>query len=163
MICIFISTIQIAIDTPLIDPQSTLPKILFYVDLVTTILFAVEAVIKIVSYGFVLNGTNSYLRSWQNFLDFFIAVISVLSLFSTSGNLSIFKVLRGLKVVRPLRLISRNKGLVIAIQALIQGIPAIANVTIVSMLFFVIFGIVGVTFFKGTYFDCSIGHIDFET
>jgi len=107
-------------DTPIIDPESVLAQVLFYVDISTSAIFVIEAIIKIISYGFMMNGSSSYLRSWQNFVDFIIVVVSLVSLFANNkSNFSIFKIMRGLKVVRPLRLISRNKGLVIAIQALI--------------------------------------------
>ena len=37
--------------------------------------------------------------------------------------------------------------------------PNIANVTIISLLFFLIFGIIGVNYFKGTYYDCYTSHL----
>lgn len=38
-----------------------------------------------------------------------------------------------------------------------MAVPSIGNVIIVSALFFVIFGIVGVNYFKGTFFSCRFG------
>lgn len=32
---------------------------------------------KIIAYGFIINGKESYLRSFWNILDFFIVVVSV--------------------------------------------------------------------------------------
>lgn len=59
------------------------------------------------------------------------------------------KVFRVIRVLRPLRLISRNKGLKIAIESLIHAIPQFFNMVIVSFIFFLLFGIIGVNFFKG--------------
>jgi hypothetical protein len=42
----------------------------------------------------------------------------------------------------------------IAIQALFKAIPSIFNVVVVSLLFFIIFGIIGINYFKGTFFSC---------
>ena len=70
------------------------------------------------------------------------------------SNFKILKVFRMMRVLRPLRVIARNQGLKIAIDALILAIPNIINVTIISLLFFLIFGIIAVNYFKGTYFYC---------
>ena len=60
------------------------------------------------------------------------------------------------RVLRPLRLVSRNKILKIALHALLKAIPSIFNVVIVSILFFLVFGIIGVNFFKGTFYSCTL-------
>ena len=54
-----------------------------------------------------------------------------------------------MRVLRPLRLISRNEGLKIAINSLIMSIPKIFNLMIVCIIFFLLFGIFGVNYFKG--------------
>jgi len=62
-----------------------------------------------------------------------------------------------MRVLRPLRIISRNKLLKIAIQALYKALPSIFNVIVVSLFFFIIFGIIGINYFKGAFYECSIG------
>ena len=37
--------------------------------------------------------------------------------------------------------------------------PNIANVTIISLLFFLIFGIIGVNYFKGTFYECTFNEL----
>ena len=93
-------------------------------------------------------------------LDFVIIVFSILSLTPLIGNLQIIKIFR---VARPLRLISRNKGLKVAVKALAQAIPSIANVTIITLLFFVIFGIIAISFFKGKFFVCNTAGVNTAT
>ena len=44
----------------------------------------------------------------------------------------------------------------IIVNALLQSIPAMGNVTIVCALFVLIFAIMGVDFFKGLFASCSI-------
>jgi hypothetical protein len=88
-------------------------------------------------------------------MDFLIIVLSVISLaFEGNSQFKIVKIFRLIRVMRPLRLISRNKMLKIAIHALGMAIPSIFNVIIVSMLFFIIFGIIGVNYFKGAFYYC---------
>jgi len=79
----------------------------------------------------------------------------VASLTVTNVDLNIFKILRLLRVLRPIRVISKNEGLKISIQSLIMAVPSIGNVVIISFLFFLIFGIVGVNYFKGELYYCS--------
>lgn len=64
-----------------------------------------------------------------------------------------------LRVLRPLRMISRNPGLRIAVQSLINAIPDIGNVLVVSLLFILLFAILGTNFYKGTFFSCHTENI----
>ncbi len=79
--------------------------VLFYIDIVTTSVFSFEAMLKILTFGFTLNGKTSYLRNPWNMLDFSVVILSIISLTPLPSSLKIFKVLR---VVRPLRIIGRN-------------------------------------------------------
>ena len=139
---------------------------------------------KIISYGFLINGPNSYLRtgwnilgiynhiiSW-NILDFVIVNMALVSIFidDDGGNLKNFKILRTLRVLRPLRLISRNegyfliifvlynniKGLKLVINSLFLSIPNIFNLIFVCVIFFILFGIIAVNSFKGPFYSNKI-------
>ena len=155
LILIIISSVLLAMESPLKDPDSSFVATLFYADIVMSIAFAIEALLKLISYGVLFNGEESYLKSMYNCLDFFIVCISILSLSLSGANLGFFKILRLLRILRPLRVISRNEGLKIALSALFMALPNIANVSIVSGLFFLIFGIIGVFYFNGLYFTCN--------
>jgi hypothetical protein len=80
MVIIVVSSIQIAISSPLNDPEGTLQKILDYIDIATTIIFTMEGFIKIISVGFYWCGDTSYMRTTWNILDFFIMIFSLISL-----------------------------------------------------------------------------------
>jgi len=64
-----------------------------------------------------------------------------------------------LRVVRPLRVISRNQGLRIAVLSLLNSILGIFHVFTISILFFLLFGIFGINYFKGTFFKCHQDNI----
>ena len=147
-------SILLALDNPLNDPKSILVTFMDKSDIAFTLVFGLEALGKIICLGLLFNGPGSYLRNGWNIIDSTVVVLSVISLSIEGGKLKIFKVFRLLKVLRPLRVISRNKGLKIGIQALFMAIPSILNVIMVSSLFFVIFGIIGINFFKGAFFSC---------
>lgn len=154
MLLILISSILLALDNPLNDPDSYLMEFLKDADIILTIFFFIESILKIISYGMLFNGKHSYLRNGWNIIDFAVVIVSIISLSISGNKLKIVKILRLLRVLRPLRVISRNKGLKIGIQALFMAIPAILNVIVVSTVFFLIFGIIGVNYFKGAFFSC---------
>ena len=157
LLLIAISSILLALDNPLNSPSSFLISFLKISDIVLTSFFTLEAVLKIISVGFLFNGPNSYLKNGWNVIDFLVVLISIISMMITSAKLKIFKIFRLMRVLRPLRVISRNKGLKIGIQALIMAIPSLFNVMIISLMFFMIYGIIGVNYFKGTFFNCEFG------
>jgi len=76
---IFVSSILLAIETPLDDPDSSKAKTLRVLDGVMTGIFLIEVCLKVYNYGLILNGPNSYLRSLSNILDFVIVVTSVIN------------------------------------------------------------------------------------
>lgn len=134
---------------PLLDPNSDYLKTLSKIDLGTTIIFIAECLMKIVTFGFLFNGKNSYLRKPWNVLDFIIVILSIISQSSLSND---FKVI---KVLRILRLISRHQGLKVAVRALYYALPNILNVTVIMLIFFLIFGVIGVSQFKGKFYFCA--------
>ncbi len=77
LILIIFSTLTMTVDNPLNDPNGQLSNILDYIDIVVTTLFTIETSLKIIVYGLLLNGKNSYLRNSWNIMDFFIVIFSV--------------------------------------------------------------------------------------
>jgi len=88
-------------------------------------------------------------------LDFMIVLTSLISLMVPSSGISFFKVIRMARLLRPIRVVSKNDGLKISIQALIVSVPAILNLLVIVFLFMLIFGIIGVNIFKGMYNYCD--------
>ena len=133
LVLIIISSILLALDNPLNDPDGEMSRILRILDIVMTALFTIECLIKIIVSGFMINGRRSYMRNGWNVLDFGIVLVSLLSLAlgDTIGGLRMFKTLRTLRVLRPLRLISRNKNMKLAIDCLARSIPSIGNVLLI--------------------------------
>lgn len=107
IVAIFISTINLSIDSPLNDPASTLSLVTWSIDIAMTAVFTLEAVIKIVVLGFVFNGGRSYLRSGWSIIDFLTVVTSLVSYIGSSdeSGLSFFKIFRVVRFLRPLRII----------------------------------------------------------
>ena len=74
-----------------------------------------------------------------------LALISI----PTDYDLEKWKIIRVLRVLRPLRLISKNEGLKLAINSFLLSFPSIGNLLVVCSLFYLLFGILGVSIFKG--------------
>jgi hypothetical protein len=105
---VVINTLLLAIDNPLDDPLSIKQKVLTILDYVTTALFSLEAAIKIILFGFIFNGSPSYIRLPWNALDFVVIAVSIVSYFPLGANLQFYKAMRMLRILRPLRMIQRN-------------------------------------------------------
>ncbi|KAG2787764.1 Sodium channel protein [Phytophthora cactorum] len=155
---IVVSSIALAVDNPLADPNSGLATFLKGLDKAFAIVFAIEMVIKIVAMGLILH-KGAYLRNGWNIIDCVIVVSSIIMLVAESSgkgtNLKSLRSLRGLRTFRPLRMISRRPGLKLVVNALFEAIPEVINVLFVCMLFFLIFSIVAVNYLKGTFNACS--------
>jgi len=82
-----------------------------YLNTAMTFVFIIEAIIKIIVYGFLFNGDSSYLRNLWNVMDFLIVIFSVLGLFPFYGDAEFIKIMRLLRVLRPLSMVSRNPGM----------------------------------------------------
>ena len=117
-VLIVVSSIQLTLENPLLDPRGWESTYLRHVDIGITFLFTFEVVVKVVSYGLVQNGEQSYLKSAWNRLDFAIVIVSIISLampVEASESLTTFKVIRMARLLRPIRVISRNEGLRVSI------------------------------------------------
>jgi len=87
MIAVVISSIALAFESPLSDPKGSLNFYLKLLDKVITAIFCFEVVVKVISFGFLCNGADSYIRDNWNMIDFTIVMISILAYFPLSGNL----------------------------------------------------------------------------
>jgi hypothetical protein len=81
---------------------------MYYVDMVITVLFQFEVIIKVVGSGLVFCGDASYMRSKWNLLDFAIVLISTAALSSSIHALKFLAIMRMGRILRPLRVIGKN-------------------------------------------------------
>lgn len=77
LVVICISTVQLAVDNPLDNPDSGFKTALATMDYIISLIFTMEAILKIISTGFLMNGSLSYIRNSWNRLDFLIIMITV--------------------------------------------------------------------------------------
>lgn len=120
-----------------------------------TILFFLEMGVKIIALGLIMDD-GSYLRDNWNRLDFFIVWASMVEFVLQDNNAGVIKIFRMLRTLRPLRFISHNVAMRLIVGALIESVGSIFNVLSVVAVMFLIFAIVGFSFFGGGFFFCSI-------
>ena len=139
-----LNSLFMALEEPILtDPYSKATLKLFG-DIVSA-LFIVEAVLKIFVMGFVI-GKKTYLRDSFNCLDFVIVVISIVAwiLEAQEGfDISFVRAFRALRALRPLKLVSKNEGMKLVVNSILNSIPSLINVGLISILFYFVFGVIG--------------------
>ena len=163
LVLIILSSICLAIDNPLNDPNGKKQYILTIIDVIFTLLFSIEATIKIFAKGLMFNELGPiepYLKSYWNMLDAFVVLFSLIDLvMSLIGvdltQLKSLKALRAFRALRPLRVIARDEGMRLVVNALLASLPSMVNVFMVFSLFILIFGVMGVGIFKGSFYSCQ--------
>ena len=73
--------------------------------------------------------------------------------------LQVFRVFRAL---RPLRVVVRSKQIKTVLSSLYASLPAIGNVMLFTGMLLLVFGVLGVNFFKGRFFFCTNPDVKFK-
>ncbi|XP_053313773.1 voltage-dependent L-type calcium channel subunit alpha-1S isoform X2 [Spea bombifrons] len=153
LLFILLSSISLAAEDP-IRPESFRNKILSYFDIVFTVIFTTEIVLKMTAYGAFLH-KGSFCRNYFNILDLLVVGVSLISAGIQSNAISVVKILRVLRVLRPLRAINRAKGLKHVVQCVFVAIKTIGNIVLVTTLLQFMFSCIGVQLFKGKFYSCT--------
>ena len=155
LVLICLSSLKLAFDTYEREPDSPVDVWARYADLFFNYAFIIEMSIKLVALGLTMDD-GSYLRDEWNQMDFFIVTSSIFDMALTNVEIDAIKILRMLRALRPLRFITHNLAMKLIVKALIESMGGIFNVLIVVGVVFLIFAIMGVNFFAGKFFYCTI-------
>ncbi|XP_037028717.1 voltage-dependent T-type calcium channel subunit alpha-1G isoform X5 [Bradysia coprophila] len=171
LLFIALNCITLAMERPNIPPNCTERYFLATANYVFTAVFTVEMMIKVVAAG-MFYGDDAYFNSGWNIMDGSLVSISIIDLLmslvsdSSPRIFGILRVFRLLRSLRPLRVINRAPGLKLVVQTLLSSLRPIGNIVLICCTFFIIFGILGVQLFKGTFFYCEgveIKHVKNKT
>lgn len=158
MFMIFLSSVKLALATyEKYVPDSVWTKLSDYFDIILNVIFLCECVTKNIALGFIME-EGSYIRDAWNQLDFFIVVTSMGDMMLSNLNIPAIKILRLLRTLRPLRVISHNVSMKLVVSALFESAGAIANVIVVVVACWIMFGIFGVSLFAGKFYFCNGGN-----
>lgn len=149
MLCIAANSVAMAC-TDYSGKNEQLNSRLDIAGLTFSVIFTIEALLKIIAMGFVMS-KKSYLRSPWNILDFVIVLAGVVEVlfeyvfsFATALNL---KSLRTLRVLRPLKGAKTIPSLRKQVSALLESVLGLVNVLVFLLFIFVLFGIMGLQWF----------------
>ena len=148
VVLILCSCVLLALDDPGVDSDSTEGQVLYWLDLVTTILYSIEMLCRFVVFG-VWWTERACLRNKWNVMEFVIVVVSIASTIYPT-----VKGLKALRALRPLRILSRLDGAKLVVSSLGKAMLNIGNVLLVSFLLLLCMAIVGVALFKGRIQQC---------
>jgi hypothetical protein len=157
---IFLSSVLLIVDSPLLDPDAPGTVSLAVTDFLFCLAFTAEAALKIYALG------CAYLRSGWNQLDFFIVSTGLFTLMlappqwmtgtdaGNGGGMSSIRALRTLRALRPLRAVSRNPGLKLVVAAVMDSLLSVGQLVLIFGLVCLIFAIICVSYFKGALGEC---------
>ncbi|KAG6444901.1 hypothetical protein O3G_MSEX003637 [Manduca sexta] len=149
---ILLSSLALALEDINLPYRPLLREILFYMDIVFTVIFVIEMLIKWLALGF-----KEYFTSAWCWLDFIIVVLSLMNhgaAIAGVGDIPLFRSMRTLRALRPLRAVSRWEGMRVVVYALVKAIPSMFSVLLVCLFFWLIFAIIGVQLFAGKFYKC---------
>ena len=162
LVAILFSTAALCFDNKHHPGSAAQVEVLAYLEVCFTTLFASEVVLKTFVCGWWFSGHQAYLRDAWNVLDFTVVASSCFTLVAeisggaaSYGWLLVFRLLRAL---RPLRLISRNEGMRVVVNALVLSLGPILNVCLVMLTVFIMFAIMGMQVSRCRDSVCHHGH-----
>ena len=118
----------------------------YYADLAFTIVFVVELIAKISVFG-IWSAPHAYLKDLWNCVDFVVVLTSLLGLFEST-----FQLMRSFRVFR---LVIRSENAKVVLYATVGSITSVINGLAVCGFLFILFAIMGVQLFKGSFVECS--------
>uniref|UniRef100_UPI00358FC450 voltage-dependent L-type calcium channel subunit alpha-1D-like isoform X2 n=1 Tax=Myxine glutinosa TaxID=7769 RepID=UPI00358FC450 len=157
LVTIFMNCVALAIYSPMPgDDNSAVNYYLEKLEYVFLIIFIIEALLKIITYGLVCH-QHAYLRNGWNIMDFIIVIVGILSVcleqFTStpeSGGLKgvgfDVKALRAFRVLRPLRLIT---GLQVVINSIFKAMIPLLHIGLLVLFVVIIYAIIGLELFRG--------------
>lgn len=149
---ILASSVALALEDIHLRDRPNLAEALDYLNVFFAAIFVYEFLVKCLGIG-----VFAYFKSGWNAFDFLLVVTSCIALIETGSEASSSLIgLRTLRALRPLRAVSRWEGMKVVVDALFRSIPGIANVLLVCVLVWLIFAIMGVQFFGGKFWKCTL-------
>eukprot|EP00755_Sulcionema_specki_P007653 Sspe_Gene.38830::Locus_18726_Transcript_1_1_Confidence_1.000_Length_6213::g.38830::m.38830 len=153
---IAINTVCLALGDPRLKHLEGVQTFLQVMEWIFLVLFTVEACLKIVARGFVAH-SGAYLRISWNVLDCVVLLCSILQRATqTIDETKRLTVLRALRVLKPLRSISRIKRMQVILTTLFESLPAMVNTFILLWFVLWVFALTGMQLFGNSHhFRCA--------
>eukprot|EP00755_Sulcionema_specki_P020350 Sspe_Gene.71676::Locus_42577_Transcript_3_3_Confidence_0.625_Length_3388::g.71676::m.71676 len=145
LVIIVLNSLTLAFDIPATEDNKRLQDFLLVSEYIFQSLFTIEMLIKMAALGVVLH-PHAYLRGTWNAIDFVIVMAGFMSLIPGVANVSVLRLLR---VIRPLRTVSRVAGMRTLMNSIVTSIPTLLEVFLLLAFLVIIFAITGMSLFSG--------------
>lgn len=158
---IVVSSAFLCLEPPHESIPSEVPYwVLKLANVVFNILFSLEFVAKSTAFGFYTPRSveyMSYMQVGQNQVDLFILVLAIADMSGAGEYIgaNTTKIIRLMKVMRPVRLLLRSEGLKAIIEALFASLKPMAYATLFLLILCVMFSVTGMAFFRNRFHRCS--------
>jgi hypothetical protein len=162
-------------------PSAEFTRALKVVNRVVLAVLVLEFVVKVGSSGFGLAylrvaifhkdeqlgyvPRQAYMEDKWNQLDLALLIITVADEVVTvvSPSVSIARVFRAGRVLRPLRMLNKNREMKLILGAVAQSLPQVGNVLAVCLIVYIIFSVVGRSLFAGKFYSCNDTSVALES
>ena len=171
LLTILVSSVMLCLDTPdrgIREPvgQKLVHGLtLFIADITCNSIFVVEALAKIFAFGFWVPLSVDYVpyfRSNANRLDLFVLLMALAEMTEIGDYIGTAstKILRLMKVLRPLRLMSRSEGLKDIIIALASSVKPMVYAVVFLTVIVITFTVTAMALFKDKFNYCTDMQLD---
>jgi len=150
-----VNNVSLTFYTPQTDPNSFAYYTAKLLDIVTTAFFCFEIAGKIIGYGLVTNGAQSFLLSATNIIDLLSSLSGIVLYGYRNKDDEFAKILCLFQTLRVFRWLSITEGFRRRIQALVIGFHKISQTIGICALYILIFGCIAVYLYKGKSFYCN--------
>jgi len=162
VLLIVLDSIIVAVDGLNAQFSEATRDALFATEAAVTVVFVLEILLSLVAQGALLHPGAMWRSGWA-LLDTVVvatsAVAVALPLASGSNQaatgLGWAAALRSIRALRPLRVIARNRGIKVVINALLSSLPALGSTVMVLVFGVLLFAIAGVQLFAGQFSECN--------
>ncbi|EPQ10300.1 Voltage-dependent T-type calcium channel subunit alpha-1H [Myotis brandtii] len=132
------------------DQPKSLDEALKYCNYVFTIVFVIEAVLKLVAFGL-----RRFFKDRWNQLDLAIVLLSIMGITLEEIEMSaalpinptLIRIMRVLRIARVLKLLKMATGMRALLDTVVQALPQVGNLGLLFMLLFFIYAALGVELF----------------
>lgn len=136
---IVINSIGLGLETIPAVMNGSFGRVLTLLDTVALTIFVAEICLKIMALRL------RFFKDWWNIFDFFIVGIACLP---AAGPLA---VLRSLRILRAMRIVSSVPKLRVIVQSLLQSLPSIGWISLLLVVVFYVFAVMGTQLFGRTF------------
>eukprot|EP00698_Gefionella_okellyi_P012955 TRINITY_DN3519_c0_g1_i2.p1 TRINITY_DN3519_c0_g1~~TRINITY_DN3519_c0_g1_i2.p1 ORF type:complete len:880 (-),score=154.24 TRINITY_DN3519_c0_g1_i2:499-2925(-) len=149
LVILLANAVSLALYSPFNDARTTVA--LVALNIIFCVVFVIEFVIAVIAKGFILH-EGAYLRSGWNWLDFVALVCTIVDNCLPWYNLA---PIRATRCLRPLRLVSKVRTMRVAALSLLRSLHAMFGLLCVLGVIWLVFAVIGVELFQGTFYQCS--------